>query len=173
MDEKGGRIHASVGRNIIQSLKTMNQELKELGLYIVKNFMVCPNKEKLRTKDHKCKLIFTQKTIVEDIQDPYFNMCIFKFRPYEQLSNPQEFDDTELFDVIGEIVSYGDVQSVNQVGNVCMFMNVELQDYKSNNISAIFWGDFVEQIKPHLIESNDKLVVVVMQLVRAHRFRGY
>ncbi|XP_059276847.1 uncharacterized protein LOC132031027 [Lycium ferocissimum] len=98
-------------------------------------------------------------------------MCIFKFRPYEQLSNPQDFDDTELFDVIGQIVSYGDVQSVNQDGNVRMFMNVELQDYKSNNISATFWGDFVEQIKPHLIESNDKPVVVVMQLVRAHRFR--
>ena len=75
----------------------MNQEIKELGLYIMKNFMVCPNKEKLRTKDHKCKLIFTQKTIVEEIQDPYFDMCIFKFRPYEQLSNPQDFDDTELF----------------------------------------------------------------------------
>ncbi|XP_060181491.1 uncharacterized protein LOC132611097 [Lycium barbarum] len=97
MDENGGRIHASVGRNIIQSLKTMNQEIKELGLYIMKNFMVCPNKEKLRTKDHKCKLIFTQKTIVEEIQDPYFDMCIFKFRPYEQLSNPQDFDDIELF----------------------------------------------------------------------------
>ncbi|XP_019251028.1 PREDICTED: uncharacterized protein LOC109229943 [Nicotiana attenuata] len=74
-------------------------------------------------------------------------------------------------DVIGEIVSYEDVQSIKQDDSIRMFMNIEIQDYESNNISATLWGDFVEQIKPHLNGSNDKPVVVVMQLVRAHRYR--
>ncbi|XP_018633669.3 uncharacterized protein [Nicotiana tomentosiformis] len=168
MDEKGNRIHASIGRSFIQRFK---QEIKEMGLYIMKNFVVCPNNMKLKIKDHKFKLMFTHKTTVDEIHDPHFNMSIFKFRTYEQFSNPQEFDNTELFDVIGEIVSYEDVQSIKQDDNIRMYMNIEIQDYASNNLSATLWGDFVEQIKPYLNGSNDKHVVVVMQLVRVHRYR--
>ncbi|XP_009791954.1 uncharacterized protein LOC107763975 [Nicotiana tabacum] len=168
MDEKGDRIHASIGMPFIQRF---NQQIKEMGLYIMKNFVVCPNNMKLKTKDHKFKLMFTHKTTVEEIHDPHFNMCIFKFKTYEQLSNPQEFDNTELFDVIGEIVSYEDLQSIKQDDSIRMFMNIEIQDYESNNISATLWGDFVEQIKLHLNGSNDKPIVIFMQLIRAHRYR--
>lgn len=63
-------------------------------------------------------------------------------------------------------MSYEDVQSIKQDDNISMFMNIVIQDYESNNISTTFWGDFVEQIKPHLNRSNDKPVVVVMQLIR-------
>ncbi|XP_070053659.1 uncharacterized protein [Nicotiana tomentosiformis] len=142
-----------------------------MGLYIMKNFVVYPNNMKLKTKDHKFKLMFTHKTTFEDMHDPHFNMYIFKFRTYEQLSNPQEFDNTELFDVIGEIVSYEDIQSIKQDDSIRMFMNIEIQDYASNNISATLWGDFIEQVKPHLNGSNDKPVVVVTQLIRAHPYR--
>ncbi|XP_070020027.1 uncharacterized protein [Nicotiana sylvestris] len=142
-----------------------------MGLYIMNNFVVCPNNMKLKTKDHKLKLMFTHKTTVDEMHDPQFNMCIFKFRTYEQLSNPQEFDNTELFDVIGEVVSYEDVQSIKQDDNIRMYMNIQIQDYESNNISATLWGDFVEQIRPYLNGSNDKPVVVIMQLIRAHRYR--
>nr|XP_016505781.1 PREDICTED: uncharacterized protein LOC107823605 [Nicotiana tabacum] len=142
-----------------------------MGLYIMNNFVVCPNNMKLKTKDHKLKLMFTHKTTVDEMHDPQFNMCIFKFRKYEQLSNPQEFDNTELFDVIGEVVSYEDVQSIKQDDNIRMYMNIQIQDYESNNISATLWGDFVEQIRPYLNGSNDKPVVVIMQLIRAHRYR--
>ncbi|XP_070052588.1 uncharacterized protein [Nicotiana tomentosiformis] len=89
-----------------------------MGLYIMKNFVVCPNNMKLKTKDHKFKLMFTHKTIVDEIHDPHFNMCIFKFRTYEQLSNPPEFDNTELFDVIGEVVSCEDVETIKQDDNI-------------------------------------------------------
>ncbi|XP_070026790.1 uncharacterized protein [Nicotiana sylvestris] len=94
MDEKGDRIHASIGRSFIQRFK---QQIKEMSLYIMRNFVVCPNNMTLKTKNHKFKLMFMHKTTVEDIRDPHFNMHIFKFRTYEQLSNPQEFDNTELF----------------------------------------------------------------------------
>ncbi|XP_019257912.1 PREDICTED: uncharacterized protein LOC109236155 [Nicotiana attenuata] len=88
-------------------------------------------------------------------------MCISKFKTYDQLSNPQEFDNTELFDV----------QSIKQDDSIRMFMNIEIQDYESNTVAATLWGDFVEQIKLYLNGSNDKPVVIVMQLIRAHRYR--
>ncbi|XP_016438489.1 uncharacterized protein LOC107764441 [Nicotiana tabacum] len=103
-----------------------------MGLYIMKNFVVCPDNMKLETKDHKFKLMFTHQTTVDEIHDPHFNMCILKFRTYEQLSNPQEFDNTELFVVIGKIVSYEDVQSIKkQDDNIHVYMNIEIQDYET------------------------------------------
>lgn len=130
-----------------------------MGLYFIKNFVVCPNTMKLRIKDHKFKLMFTKKTVVEEIEDPHFSMSIFKFKSYTQLTNPQEFDNTELFgnkyiiymfliqtsiiiyfvliyvvtivvDIIGEVVSYGDVQSIKQDDSVRTFINVDIQDYE-------------------------------------------
>ncbi|KAH0645346.1 hypothetical protein KY284_033230 [Solanum tuberosum] len=158
MDEKGDRIHASLGRSLFPNFR---ESIKEIGLYFIKNFVVCPNTMKLRIKDHKFKLMFTKKTVVEEIKDPHFSMSIFKFKSYTQSTNPQEFDNTELFDIIGEVVSYGDVQSIKQDDSV----------RTNKNISTTFWGDFVDQIKPYLNESNDKPIVVVMHLIRSHRFR--
>ncbi|KAH0765266.1 hypothetical protein KY285_001137 [Solanum tuberosum] len=97
MDEKGDRIHASLGRSLFPNFR---ESIKEMGLYFIKNFVVCPNTMKLRIKDHKFKLMFTKKTVVEEIEDPHFSMSIFKFKSYTQLTNPQEFDNTELFDQI-------------------------------------------------------------------------
>ncbi|KAG5573722.1 hypothetical protein H5410_063488 [Solanum commersonii] len=58
----------------------------------------------------------------------------------------EEIEDPHLISL--EVVSYGDV--------------------RNKNISTTFWGDFVDQIKPYLNESNDKPIVVVMQLIRSH-----
>ncbi|KAG5605730.1 hypothetical protein H5410_027222 [Solanum commersonii] len=149
---KGDRIHASLGRSLFPNFR---ESIKEMGLYFIKNFVVCPNTMKLRIKDHKFKLMFTKKIVVEEIEDPHFN-------------------------IIGEVVSYWDVQSIKQDDSVRTFINVDIQDYeyashnsmnRNKNISTTFWGDFVDHIKPYLNESNDKPIVVVMQLIRSHRFR--
>ncbi|XP_016493904.1 uncharacterized protein LOC107813190 [Nicotiana tabacum] len=51
-------------------------------------------------------------------------------------------------------------------------MNVELEDHERNNISATFWGEFVDQILPHLEGSPHEPVIVVMQLIKVHKFQG-
>ncbi|KAH0729552.1 hypothetical protein KY290_000677 [Solanum tuberosum] len=75
MDEKGDRIHASLGRSLFPNFR---ESIKEMGLYFIKNFVVCPNTMKLRIKDHKFKLMFTKKTVVEEIEDPHFDQISVK-----------------------------------------------------------------------------------------------
>ncbi|KAH0784241.1 hypothetical protein KY290_003839 [Solanum tuberosum] len=75
MDEKGDRIHASLGRSLFPNFR---ESIKEMGLYFIKNFVVCPNTMKLRIKDHKFKLMFTKKTVIEEIEDPHFNQISVK-----------------------------------------------------------------------------------------------
>ncbi|XP_075113202.1 uncharacterized protein LOC107778967 [Nicotiana tabacum] len=159
-DEKGDRIHATVGRSLIRMFK---QKIKELSLYFMKNFVVGPNYTKLKYMRHKLKLAFTHKMIVEEANDHLFGMSIFDLKPYEYLINKIDVEESELFDVIGEVVSYGEVESHNQGDKIITYMNVELEDHERNNISATFWGEFVDQILPHLEGLSHEPVIVVMQ----------
>ncbi|KAF3649907.1 hypothetical protein FXO38_17438 [Capsicum annuum] len=109
--------------------------------------------------------------MVEEINDPLFGMHIFNIRPFKYLIDQVNVDENELFDVVGEIVGHGAIQSHKQNDKISVFMNVELQDHELNNIEATFGGDFVEQITPCLDGSNTAPVVVVMQFIRAHKFQ--
>nr|XP_009765452.1 PREDICTED: uncharacterized protein LOC104216999 [Nicotiana sylvestris] len=122
---KGDRIHKIVGRSLIRMFKS---KIKELGLYVMKKFVVGPNYTKLKYTRHKLKLAFTHKTIVEEANDHLFGMTIFDLKPYEYLINKINVEESELFDVIGEAVSYGEVESHNQGDKTNNYMNVELED---------------------------------------------
>ncbi|XP_060182915.1 uncharacterized protein LOC132612851 [Lycium barbarum] len=152
-DERGGRIQASLGKSVTNRFQI---EIKELGLYYMKNFVVRLNKLKYKTNNHQFKLMFTHRTSVEETVDAHFGMEVFKFRPFEHLINQVNVEDTELFsnysscilinlnvlptlsqtafyvviDVIGEIVSYRPIQEHKQGDKSSAFMNVELQDHE-------------------------------------------
>ncbi|KAM3358300.1 hypothetical protein P3S68_021231 [Capsicum galapagoense] len=90
----------------------------------MKNFIVVSNKSKVKTNDHKIKLMFIHRTNIQKIVDSCFDRTLFKFRPFEHLINQVDIDETKLFDVIGEIVAYGPVQEYKQGDKSCAFMNV-------------------------------------------------
>ncbi|KAM3188707.1 hypothetical protein P3L10_034573 [Capsicum annuum] len=50
-------------------------------------------------------------------------------------------------------------------------MNIELEDAENNRLSCTFWGEFVEQIVPQLLTSDNQPVVVALQLIQAHKFQ--
>ncbi|PHT54048.1 hypothetical protein CQW23_08510 [Capsicum baccatum] len=167
-DVKGDRIHATIGRYVMRLFKG---KISELGLCIMKNFVVGPNTFKFRTTKHMMRLTFTNRTMVEEINDLLFGINIFNIRPYKHLIDQVNVDENELFDIVGEIVGHGEIQPHKQNDKNSVFMNVELQDHELNNIEATFWGDFVEQMTPYLDGSNAAPVVVVMQFIREHKFQ--
>ncbi|XP_019259634.1 PREDICTED: uncharacterized protein LOC109237734 [Nicotiana attenuata] len=133
------------------------------------NFIVCHNKEKFNTTKHRLRLTFTQRTTVVETTDTLFPMNIFDLRPYDQLINNVDVNETELFDVIGEIVNFNEVHTQNQGGISRKFMDIELEDDERKKLSAIFWGEFVDEIVPHLLSANNQPIIVVMQLIKAHK----
>ncbi|XP_019262395.1 PREDICTED: uncharacterized protein LOC109240216 [Nicotiana attenuata] len=167
-DEKGDRISASIGKSVLHLFKT---QITELGLYHMANFIVCHNKEKFNSTKHMLRLTFTQRTTVAETSDPLFPMNIFDLRPYDQLINKVDVNENELFDVIGEIVNFSEVHTQNQGGNSRKFMDIELEDDERKKLSATFWGEFVDEIVPHLLSSNNQPIIVVMQLIKAHKFQ--
>ncbi|XP_070011312.1 uncharacterized protein [Nicotiana sylvestris] len=126
-DEKRDRIHATIRRVVMHIFKT---KIHEMRLYVMKNFVVEPNNLKIKTNKHKVKLTFSHRTNVYEISDPQFNLNIFNFKPYEHLTNQLAVDENELFDVIGEVISHGNVESYDQGGKPSTFMNLKLEDHE-------------------------------------------
>ncbi|KAM3201762.1 hypothetical protein P3L10_029386 [Capsicum annuum] len=160
-DEHGDRIQASICSSVLKQLKSA---IKERGLYVMKNFIVCKNAAKIRATTHKLKLNFKLRTIVTEKTDPSFSMKFFSFRSYSHLIHKVSVNELELFDVIGEIISFGQIQTHNVGGSSRKFINIELEDAE---LSSIFWGEFVEQIIPQLLRSDNQPVVVFLQLIQA------
>ncbi|XP_075100444.1 uncharacterized protein LOC142161683 isoform X2 [Nicotiana tabacum] len=128
-----------------------------------------PNNLKLRTTTHKLKLTFTQKTFVEETNDPSFHMNIFNLRPFHQLTNEHDVDETELLDVVGQVVTYEDVKTYNQGDDQSFLINVVLED---DQIMATLWSELVDQIQHHLNESADEPLIVVFQHMKPQKYRG-
>nr|XP_009764723.1 PREDICTED: uncharacterized protein LOC104216396 [Nicotiana sylvestris] len=70
-----------------------------------------------------------------------------------------------------EIVNFSEVQTQKQGEITRKYMDIELEDDERNKLSATFWGEFVDQVIPHLLSSNNQPIIVVMQLIKAHKFQ--
>ncbi|KAH0674584.1 hypothetical protein KY284_025671 [Solanum tuberosum] len=167
-DEKGDRIHASIGKFIIKCFK---DKIQELGLYQMEYFVVAANCANLKTSKHKHRLIFTKNTIVTELHDSLFHMNIFNLRTFDQLTNQVNMDETELFDVVGQVVSYKPSKNNEEGDNDKWLFKVVLEDDKKNRLSTSLWGKHAYQIQPHLCESADEPLIVVMQLMKVHKLR--
>ncbi|XP_047250026.1 uncharacterized protein LOC124885827 [Capsicum annuum] len=93
-DKKGDRIQASVRTFIFTKL---TEEIQEQGLYFIKNFIVVPNKDRIKTNNHTMKLLFTYRTSIQKTDDLQFIKTIFKFWPFEDLINQVDVDENKLF----------------------------------------------------------------------------
>nr|XP_009760969.1 PREDICTED: uncharacterized protein LOC104213216 isoform X2 [Nicotiana sylvestris] len=133
-DSKGDRIHASIGKYVV---KFFRNKIQELRLYRMSYFVVGPNNLKLRTTTHNLRLTFTQKTFVEETTDPGFHMNIFNLRPFDQLTNQYDVDETELFDVVGQVVTYEDVKTYKQGDDQSVFINVVLEDDQNRILATL------------------------------------
>ncbi|XP_047264098.1 uncharacterized protein LOC107865551 [Capsicum annuum] len=114
-DSKGDRMHASIGK---YDIKFFKNKMEELELYRINNFVVTSNFKKFKITTHKHRLIFIKMTSVEKITDPSFPMDILNLCPFDQLTIHHIVDDTKLFDVVGQNVTYEAVQTFKQGDNV-------------------------------------------------------
>ncbi|XP_019256386.1 PREDICTED: uncharacterized protein LOC109234783 [Nicotiana attenuata] len=168
-DSKGDRIHASIEKYVV---KFFRNKIHEFRLYRMNYFVAGPNNLKLRTTTHNPGLTFTQKTFVEETIDPSFHMNIFNLHHFDQLTNQHDVDETELLDVLAQVVTYEDVKTYKQGDDQSIFINVVLEDDQRNKILATLWSELVDQIQHQSNEFSDEPLIVVFQHMKAQKFRG-
>ncbi|PHT30394.1 hypothetical protein CQW23_29988 [Capsicum baccatum] len=104
-DEKEDRIHETIGRYVMHLFKG---KISKLRLYIMINFGVGSDAFKFKTTKHKMRLTFTNKTMVEEINDPFFDKYSVTItwhasKLWVNLDLPQVFDfKTSLIGMSGD-----------------------------------------------------------------------
>ncbi|KAF3642271.1 putative late blight resistance protein -like protein R1B-16-like [Capsicum annuum] len=103
--------------------------MEELGLYRINNFVVTSNSKKFKDYNAQAQVDFHKNNFY---RDPSFHMDIFNLHPFDQLTIHHIIDDTELFDVVGQVVTYKGVQTFKQGDSNSVFINIALEDDKLN-----------------------------------------
>ncbi|KAH0652357.1 hypothetical protein KY289_030035 [Solanum tuberosum] len=110
-------------------------------------------------------------TIVTEIEDSSFHMDIFKLCIFEEVEIQHKIDENQLIDVVGHVVSYEPIQLSKQGDNNSSFMNIVVEDEQRNKLPATLWDDLAFQMQSHLSGSTDEPLIVVLQLMKTHKFR--
>ncbi|KAH0691484.1 hypothetical protein KY289_018842 [Solanum tuberosum] len=112
-----------------------------------------------------------KNTIVTKLEDSSFHMDVFKLRTFDEVAIQHNTDENQLIDVVGHVVSYEPIQLSKQGDNNSSFMNIVVEDEKKNNLPATLWGDLAFQMQSHLSGSTNEPLIVVLQLMKTHKFR--
>ncbi|XLT86166.1 hypothetical protein HN873_007919, partial [Arachis hypogaea] len=131
-DSKGGRGHASISKSIVKKWSVDNKTIKKPTPY-------------------RWILTFSHRTEVNHIMNPTFPLDAFVFKTIPELLTAEKIENSELFDMIGEVVGKHDPRElVTSKGKETKRLVVVLQDLEKNRINCTLFGEIVDEILPHL-----------------------
>ncbi|XP_016168192.1 uncharacterized protein LOC107610695 [Arachis ipaensis] len=111
-----------------------------------------------------------QMTTVNHIQELSFSLEAFRFRTIVEILNTDKNQQSDLFDVIAEVVSKEDSRDLLITkGKETKHLIVVLEDLEHNKIDCILFGKMVNQILPHLEAGTGEPVIVLLQFIKAIR----
>ncbi|XP_042018976.1 uncharacterized protein LOC121766799 [Salvia splendens] len=93
-DNEGTRIQASFTNNIMQK---MAFQIREGGVFYIKNFLVQSNTLKNKATNHQFRLVMNSYTEIFEVKDLAFPRKIFSFKPFPEILQMRHYDDTSFF----------------------------------------------------------------------------
>ncbi|MED6110101.1 hypothetical protein PIB30_039909 [Stylosanthes scabra] len=81
-------------------------------MYDMKNFIVNDGRSYMRTTNAPYAITFSHMTVVEAVEEPFFPLDMFNFKPFNELLQAECVDETEMFDIIGEVVGKENLKKV-------------------------------------------------------------
>ncbi|CAN7041603.1 unnamed protein product [Brassica rapa subsp. trilocularis] len=160
-DETGAKILCSCKMNYIQR----TQRKLSLGEWrLIETFSVSQAGGQYRPTNHTYKM-----SIIEDTSiSPSSYECddnFLRFSIFEEIGNGT-LKTSFLIDVIGQVISFRDVQSVHVSGKDKKKVEFRLLDINGQSIACCLWGKYVEQLEEHLQKSNDPSMVCLIRFAK-------
>ncbi|RYR16665.1 hypothetical protein HN51_067425 [Arachis hypogaea] len=155
----------------INSIKMVLQDIKEFKMYTMSNFIVVNKMEKIKTTRNRWTLNFSHRTVVVRVENPSFSLEPFCLKPIPELLAAEKLDDSQLLDIIGEVVGKDDPRDIiTSKGKETKHMVVVIADLDNNNLDCVLFGDMVDQIVPHLEDGRVEPLIVVLQFFKPSRW---
>ncbi|RYR59778.1 hypothetical protein Ahy_A05g025751 [Arachis hypogaea] len=147
-DSKENRMIALIPKALVQKWSDL---IVQFQMYAMNNFIAVKNTRISQTIPSQWILTFSHRTTVNHIQEPSFPLEAFRFRTIVELLNADKIHQSDLFDVIAEVVGKEDPRDlVTTKGKETKRMVIILEDLEHNKIDCILFGKMVDQILPHL-----------------------
>ncbi|XVF04125.1 hypothetical protein REPUB_Repub05bG0055100 [Reevesia pubescens] len=163
-DEEGNYMHAVIWHKFVIKYKDF---LNEGRVYYMKNFSVMSNKAKYKVVS-KCAFMisFFQATYLKllDGNYDYIPLHIFEFVSFGELKSRVR-NDFPLTDIVGIVVSIGNVEEKNVNGSPVNTLVIELQDSECQIIQLTLWDCYVDEFTKKLESISGCGVVIITSTI--------
>ncbi|MED6140838.1 hypothetical protein PIB30_097287 [Stylosanthes scabra] len=146
-DFEGVRVRASVPKALVNRWVGV---IKEFKMYQMSFFSVVEKKHYIRFTNTRYTLLFSHMTQVVPVQEPSFPLDVFNFKSFPDLLSAEQVDESEMFDIMGEVVGKEEPREVlTSKGVRVKRMVVVLEDLGNNRLCCVLFGPLVDQIIYH------------------------
>ncbi|KAJ1406030.1 hypothetical protein SESBI_25482 [Sesbania bispinosa] len=156
MDEKGGKIHASLNES---DLRKLNVVIEERNTYSIKNLEVKENTGKYKLCNHLYKVGFMKGTNVRQVDFPQIPLNVFQFTSFEDIIKGNASTDV-LIDVIGEFIDIQ--QHIDE--SIPRKLVVVMKDQSGHTISWTLWEEYESQVFSFLGTHEGGPIIMLLSL---------
>ncbi|CAA0826996.1 Unknown protein, partial [Striga hermonthica] len=164
--------HRMAGQIRSVNIPKFKDFIKEGEVYAIRNYQVDSNIGLYRSTMHKFKMVIHGMTEILKFKGdfPYFR---FDFRNFVTLQDPNNVDESTLFDIIGVVVEIGSVAIKEFNGVPTKMIVFHLIDLEENKLSCTLWNEYVDIFLQH--EQQHAVVegrqwIMIINLCRAKPF---
>ncbi|KAJ9535597.1 hypothetical protein OSB04_un001264 [Centaurea solstitialis] len=169
MDEKGKKIQGTIKAKLIHNFERF---LAEGSIVVLSNFGVAENSGNYCIINHPCKLNFYHTTTVKKIEvfdGPVYGFGFVKFHDI----NNKKIGDEFAIDVIGGVVSCGNMDVYDRNGKEGKMINFEMQDLEGKVVNCTLWDNFAQELSTFVnANKNDGCVIIIIQFARVRLWKG-
>ncbi|XP_039685634.1 replication protein A 70 kDa DNA-binding subunit-like isoform X2 [Medicago truncatula] len=168
VDAKGGRIHATVRKDLVARFRSM---VEEGATYELHNAIVAINEGPYKITSHKHKLGMLHNSSFTKKDLPTIPINVFDFMSFNEIlsSNVEETSA----DVIGHVIERGDVKETENEGRKSKVIDLTLQDLENNRLHCSLWGEHADKIVSFFVNhDNSSPVVLILQFCKTRKYLG-
>ncbi|KAF8050556.1 hypothetical protein N665_1942s0006 [Sinapis alba] len=142
-----------------------------LGVWrLVTNFSLSNATGQYRPTNHAFKMSIIGDSKIMD-SDFHCDDMFFSFSSYEDVGNGS-IKSHFLIEVIGQVESLKDDQTVQVKGRDKKKVEFQLRDTRGETIACCLWGKYAEQIETHIQEANDPNMILVVRFAKIGFYKG-
>ncbi|XP_009119482.2 replication protein A 70 kDa DNA-binding subunit B-like [Brassica rapa] len=166
-DVTGDKIHCTCKRTYIQRTQ---RDLRLGEWHMIDVFSLSNATGQYRTTNHTYKMSIIEDTKIS--KSPY--VCddkFFRFADFEEIGNGT-LKTHFLIDVIGQVTSLRDIQTVQVSGKDKKKVEFRLLDSSGQSIACCLWGKYAEQLDDHRQQTKDPNMVCLIRFAKIGFYRG-
>ncbi|XP_023637241.1 replication protein A 70 kDa DNA-binding subunit A isoform X1 [Capsella rubella] len=161
------KIHASVRKDLV------NLYVNRLHVddwVFIENFGLSYATGQFRPTSHLYKMAFIPGTVVMHC-DPKSDSSFLSLAKFQKIQSG-ELNSHMLVDVIGQIITIGELENLEANNKPTCKIDFEIRDENDERMACTLWGTLAEQVHRACENSDGSNVIVILRFVKIKAYKG-